>query len=197
MRSKYSMNLNIALTALFAAIVFVLSLVGGMIKIGAFSITIVLIPIIIGGIYIGPAAGALLGFIFGLTVFLTDADAAYLMTVNRFYTFVGCVVRATLAGWIPALFYRLIYKKAKNPFAASIVASVTGPIVNTGLFALCLVTMFGGLYEADASAAGQSVVLYVLLGMLTVNFLIEFISTVVLCPAISVPLLKLKERMEK
>ena len=56
--------------------------------------------------------------------------------------------------------------------------------------------MFGGLYEADASAAGQSVVLYVLLGMLTVNFLIEFISTVVLCPAISVPLLKLKERME-
>ena len=197
MRSKYSKNLNIALTALFAAIVFVLSLVGGMIKIGAFSITIVLIPIIIGGIYIGPAAGALLGFIFGLTVFLTDADAAYLMTVNRFYTFVGCVVRATLAGWIPALLYRLIYKKSKKPFAASIVASVTGPIVNTGLFALCLVTMFGGQYEADASAAGQSVVLYVLLGMLTVNFLIEFISTVVLCPAISVPLLKLKERMEK
>jgi ferrous iron transport protein B len=54
--------------ALFTAIVVVLQYLGSFIRFGTFSISLVLIPIVVGAALYGPAAGAWLGFVFGVTL---------------------------------------------------------------------------------------------------------------------------------
>lgn len=65
MKLKNDKTLKIALTAVFACIVFVLSSFGSFVRIGTVSIALTMIPIVLGGIYIGPWAGAFLGTILG------------------------------------------------------------------------------------------------------------------------------------
>ena len=57
--------------ALFTAIVVVLQLIGSGIKLGPFSISLVLVPIVVGAALYGKSAGAWLGFVFGFVVLLT------------------------------------------------------------------------------------------------------------------------------
>ena len=73
--------------ALFTAIVVVLQLVGAFIRFGPFSISLVLVPIVVGAALYGPAAGAWLGLVFGLVV-LISGDAAAFLAVNPLGTVV-------------------------------------------------------------------------------------------------------------
>ncbi|MCD7873086.1 MAG: energy-coupled thiamine transporter ThiT, partial [Clostridiales bacterium] len=72
---------------LFTAIVVVLQLLGSFIKFGTFSISLVLIPIVVGTALYGIGAGAWLGLAFGVTV-LISGDAAAFLTVNVIGTIV-------------------------------------------------------------------------------------------------------------
>ena len=67
--------------ALFTAIVVVLQLLGSFIRFGTFSISLVLVPIVIGAVLYGPWAGAFLGAVFGLVVLLSGDAAAYRLVV--------------------------------------------------------------------------------------------------------------------
>ncbi len=60
---------------LLTAIVVVLQSLAVGIKFGPFSVTFVLIPIVVGAALYGWIAGAWLGFIFGAIVLFTDAGA--------------------------------------------------------------------------------------------------------------------------
>ena len=64
-RKKVSAQ-KIVYTAIFVALVVILQFAGSYIKIGPISISLVLIPIVLGGILLGPLVGLLLGFTFGL-----------------------------------------------------------------------------------------------------------------------------------
>ena len=52
------------------ALVIVLQLLV-VIKLGAFNISVVMMPIVVGAALLGPSAGAWLGFVFGVTVLLS------------------------------------------------------------------------------------------------------------------------------
>ena len=52
--------------AMLVALVAVLQIFGGFFKIGTFSLSLVLIPIVIGSIVLGAKGGAILGGVFGL-----------------------------------------------------------------------------------------------------------------------------------
>ena len=57
--------------ALLMAMVVVMQFVSGMIPpVGGFSISLVLIPVVLGAAVFGPSAGALLGGTFGVIVFI-------------------------------------------------------------------------------------------------------------------------------
>ena len=60
--------------SLFAAIIVVMSSVPflGYIPLGIIRATTIHIPVIIGSLLLGPRAGAVLGFVFGLTSFLSN-----------------------------------------------------------------------------------------------------------------------------
>ena len=74
---------TLTLGAILTALVIVLQLMGSFIRFGMFSVSLVLIPIVIGAALCGKYIGAWLGFVFGLTV-LMSGDAASFMGIDVF-----------------------------------------------------------------------------------------------------------------
>ncbi len=69
-------------TALFTAIVAVLQFAGAFIRFGTFSISLVLMPIVVGAAMFGVMSGAWLGFVFGAVVlFLGVAPPGFAVIV--------------------------------------------------------------------------------------------------------------------
>lgn len=168
--------------AIFTAIVVVLQLLGSFIRFGPFSISLVLIPIVVGAAMYGTAAGAWLGFIFGLVVLLSG-DAAAFLGVNALGTIITVIAKGTLAGLCAGLVFRALTKK--NTYVAVIASAIVCPVVNTGVFLLgCLLffmeTINGWAAEAHFANAGA----YMIVGLVGLNFVFELLVNVVLSPVI-------------
>lgn len=168
--------------AIFTAIVVVLQLLGSFIRFGPFSISLVLIPIVVGAAMYGVAAGAWLGFIFGLVVLLSG-DAAAFLGVNALGTIVTVIAKGTLAGLCAGLVYRALEKT--NTYVAVIASAIVCPVVNTGVFLIgCLLffmeTITGWAAEAGFPNAGA----YMIVGLVGLNFVFELLVNVVLSPVI-------------
>ena len=67
--------------AVLLALVIVLQLIGGYLKIGATSLSFVLVPIVLGGLLFGAWAGAFLGFAFGFITLMFGITGADYFTV--------------------------------------------------------------------------------------------------------------------
>lgn len=61
---------NITFLAVLLALVIVLQIFGGYIKIGPVNFTLTLVPIVLGAVMLGPLAGLILGFAFGLVTLI-------------------------------------------------------------------------------------------------------------------------------
>lgn len=169
--------------AIFTAIVVVLQLVAALVgHVGIFSITLVLVPMVVGAALYGPGAGAWLGFVFGVVVLLSG-DAGPFLAVNVLGTIVTVLAKGTLAGWLSGLVYRLFQKK--RTMLAVTAAAVACPVVNTGIFLLgCLVFFLPTIREWASSFGYENVGRYMVLGLVGVNFLIEILINIVLSPVI-------------
>lgn len=167
---------------LMTAIVIVLQLVGGAIRFGTFSISLVLLPIVVGAALYGAGAGAWLGFIFGAAV-LFSGDAAAFLAVNAPGAVILCLAKGTLAGLFAGLVYKLAEKKSK--ILGTALAAVTAPVVNTGIFLLGCWAFFLDTVKGWAAAAGvENVGIYMLVGFVGINFVIELAVNVLLCPVV-------------
>ena len=173
--------------AMLAAIVVALQMICTFIKFGPFSITLALFPISVGAAIYGWRCGAFLGFVFSAVVYITGLmglDGGFvnmMMNYNAIGTTVLCLLKGTVAGAIAGLVYRPIAKKL--PTLASILASILTPIVNTGLFALGIMTIFYGFLSANAGGEAPLAVLF--LGWIGVNFIVEFATNMVLGTALT------------
>ena len=67
-------------------------------------------------------------------------------------------------------------------FVATVVAALSAPVVNTGLFIVGMVLLFKDILFAWAG--DTNIVLYVLVGLAGLNFAVEFIINTVLSPAV-------------
>lgn len=177
--------------ALLAALVIVLQLLGGMIPpVGGFSISLVLIPIVLGAAAYGPAAGALLGGAFGAIVFInsvTGADGGGHMVfeANPVLCFIVVMGKGILAGLCSGLVYRAM-KNANLPgYSAMLCAAIVCPVVNTGIFISCMLCFFKDVLSAWMSGwtGGGTLVAYILSGIVLVNFVPELIINIVFSPA--------------
>lgn len=168
---------------LFTAIVVVLQLLGSFIRFGAFSVSLVLVPIVIGAALYGTSVGAWLGFVFGLTV-LISGDAAAFFAVNPLGAVIVCLIKGLLAGLCAGLVYKAI--ENKNITVAVAVSAVVCPIVNTGVFLLGCSLFFMETIAgwAEALGFGSNVVSYMIVGLVGVNFLLEVLVNVILSPVI-------------
>ena len=180
--------------AIFTAIVVVLQLIASFVKFGFFTQSLVLIPIVIGTAIYGIKAGAWLGFVFGVVVLIaciTGADqGGYLMWgVNPAVTALICVGKGVACGALAGLTYQLLHHK--NQILATVAAAVVCPVVNTGLFCLGAVAVFKPLllewaagWAAQNGMEAVSLVTYVFLGLIGINFLVELLINVVLSPVV-------------
>lgn len=158
--------------AIFTAIVAVLQLMGVAIRFGAFAVSMVGVPVILGGALMGPLAGAWLGLVFGITV-LISGDAALFFAWDPVATVVIVLLKGTLAGLAAAALYRLIEKK--NGFLAVLAAAVAYPVVNTGVFFLgCMLCFLDDCVQFAASlgviGSGPAVIMSFFIGF---NFFFE------------------------
>lgn len=184
--------------ALLIALVVVMQSISAIIPpVSGFSISLVLIPIVLGAALYGPGAGALLGAAFGVIVFIncvTGADAGGQM-VFQADPLLCCLVvigKGTLAGLASGGVFKLFGKK--NPYVAMILAAIVCPVVNTGVFVACMLLLFRQVLSAWAG--GTDLVTYIFSGLLLFNFVPELIINVVFSP-VSARILQLVKKNEK
>ena len=167
---------------LFTAIVVVLQFLGGGIKFGMFSISLVLVPIVVGSAVYGWKSGAWLGFAFGAAVLLSG-DAAAFLVVNPLATVFVVLVKGIACGLVAGLLFHLL--ETVNRTLAVFSAAVICPIVNTGVFLLgCKFFFLETVSEWGAALGYENVAAYMFLGLAGVNFLIELCVNVLLAPVI-------------
>lgn len=174
---------TLVLGAVFTALVAVLQYMGAFVRFGPFSISLVLMPVVIGAALCGRGLGAWLGLVFGVIVLLSG-DAAPFMAVNPLGTIITVLVKGTACGFGAGIAYSLLQKY--NTTLAVAVSAVVCPVINTGIFLIgCLLffmdTISGWAMEAGL---GGSVAHYMIFGLVGINFIIELGVNLVLCPII-------------
>ena len=164
---------------LLTAIVVVLQLVSMALRFGMFSITLTLVPIVVGAALYNWKAGAWLGLVFGGAVLITG-DAAAFLQINAIGTIITVLVKGAMAGLVAGLVYHLISKK--NQIAGVIAAAIAAPLVNTGIFLLGSAVFF--LDTITMWAGDTNVFVYMLVGLVGFNFFIELGINIILNPTI-------------
>lgn len=171
--------------AILTAIIVVLQIVASFVKFGPFSITLALAPIIIGAALYGSKAGAYLGGVFGLVVWIAcvlgwDYGGNVLWTARPLVTFLLCLVKGALAGLAAGAVFRAVSKRRAMP--AAILSGIVCPVVNTGIFLLGLSLCY---YETlVAWAGGTALVYYVITVLVGINFVLELVINMVLSSVI-------------
>lgn len=172
--------------ALLMAMVIVLQFLGSMIPPigGTVSISLVLIPIIVGAAVYGPSAGAILGATFATVTLInciTGADPGGAMVFQASPVLCILVVggKSVLCGLAAGWIYKVISKK--NAYVAMLCAAIICPIVNTGVFVTCMLLFFKPVL--NVWAGGTDVMAYVLTGLVLCNFVPEMLLNIIFSPA--------------
>ncbi|MBQ4090751.1 MAG: ECF transporter S component [Clostridia bacterium] len=198
--SNKQKTLKIVQLALLTALIVVLQWFGSFLTgITGLPMSLVLIPIVIGAFLLGPKEGAFLGIMFGIMTIVmgfTGMDAFTAILFNNFgiwkciATIAICLVKAGLAGFGAGLVYKLLNKAFKGKYIvlSTVLASVTAPIINTGIFVLGMLLFFfndmGAIQNALGITETASAVYFIFIGLAGINFVVEFLINLVVSPAI-------------
>ena len=191
--------------ALMAAIVVLLANTPlGMIQLPVIKATTVHIPVIIGAILLGPAAGAILGGVFGICSMISNTTAPTLLSFafspflssdiagifKALWISIGCrILIGVAAGWL-----WIALKKLKvNPWIALPVTGFVGSMVNT-------VSVMGSIYillasqYAEAKSVAIDAVWGLIMGTVTASGIPEAIAAAILVTALGKALLLFWQR---
>ena len=170
---------EIAALGMLTAVVVVLQLLGAFIRFGTFSISLVLVPIVIGAVLYGCGAGAWLGFVFGMVVLLSG-DAAPFLAVTVPGTMITVLTKGICAGIAAGLVNAAV--KRKDETLGAVLAALVCPIVNTGIFLIGCRVFF---WETIVEWAGNgNAVVFLFVGLVGLNFVFELAFNILLAPII-------------
>lgn len=176
--NKKSKSRKITGIAIFVALEIVLSFISNYVQTGQVNLNLALIPIIVGACAYGAVCGMLLGILNGIITLTAPATLGFFFVFNPVATVFLCLLKTGLAGLICG-FISKAFKK--HTLIGAILSSAVVPIVNTGLFILGVFAFFTDAY---ATLTDSNVYEYVLVSVLSLNFVIEFIVCAVISPAI-------------
>ena len=167
MKKQTQKTRAIALMGILSALLLIMAFTPlGYLKVGAISISLLLIPVALGAIALGPVAGALLGTLFGITSFVqcfgADAFGTFIFELNPFFCFVMCIVARALAGFLAGLIGKLIFNRFSNSAGQFIGCAITGlcaALFNTILFMGCLITFFWNNTKFIAAFVGVNAII--------------------------------------
>lgn len=125
--------------ALLVAIILLMAFTPiGYIKTAGLEITLIVVPVAVGAVTLGPAAGAILGGVFGITSFIQcfgmSQFGTLLLGINPFFTFLVCVPTRILMGWLTGVIYHGLRKTGLPSTASVTIAEPLLPVVKHDLF---------------------------------------------------------------
>ena len=182
---------------ILSALVILLQVVLGAVKLGPVSVTFTLVPITLGAMILGETAGIVLGAVFGIVVIVMGLNGAdgftfLLLSEQPVFTVLICLVKGVAAGFVPGLVYKLVKgdgrPESTRGIVASFAAAVTAPIANTGLFILGGLLLVGDTLTANFGTfgwSGDSLLLFLIIGCAGFNFLAELAINVVVAPVLN------------
>ena len=163
----------------------------GYIKTLGLEISLIVIPVTIGAILLGPAGGAVLGGVFGITSFIQcfgmSAFGAVLLSINPGSTFILCIIPRILMGWVTGLVYVNIRKHDRKGYASHMITCLVGPLSNTIFFMSALLLFFYNTeyIQGVATELGTNNILAFAIAFVGINGLVEAIACLVIGSAIS------------
>ena len=126
-----------------AAIAAVLQFVGSAIRFGPFSVSLVLIPIVLGAALYGWGMGCWLGLVFGAVVLLSG-DAGLFLAADPGGAIVTVLSKGIACGAAAGLCGRCLHPR----YPTILLSALAAPLVNTGVVLLgcpCTLVITGGL----------------------------------------------------
>lgn len=191
-QSEFSTRYLVELALLGAVVLLMAFTPIGYIKTFGFEITLIVVPVAVGAVVLGPAAGAVLGGVFGVTSFVQcfgmSAFGAFLLGVNPVYTFLVCVPTRILEGFLTGWLYQGLRQTRLNPNASIALASLCCPLLNTIFFMGMLVMLFADTMRGEPF--GMTRVLPFVIGFVGVNGVVEALACFVLGTGVSAALKK-------
>ncbi len=181
---KFDRNktVRLATAGILTAIVMVFQFIGASIKFGTFSVSLVLIPIVIGAALCGKSISTWLGFVFSVVVILSG-DASVFLAINPIGTIITVIVKGTLAGFIGGFAFELL--KKINTYFAVIVSAILVPVTNTGVFLMgCRLFFFDTIKEWGTGLGFENAFTYMIVGLVGMNFIFELVINIVLSPSV-------------
>lgn len=175
--------------ALLVAIIILMAFTPiGYIKMPGLEITLIVVPVAVGAVLMGPVGGAILGGVFGITSFIQcfgmSPFGAALLQINPILTFFVCVPTRILAGWIAGLVFAAMKKGKHTRRASYYAANLACPVCNTLFFMSMLCICFFQTDFIQGLAGGANVLAFVV-AFVGVNGLIEAVACFVVGSAIS------------
>jgi len=149
------------------------------------------VPVIIGAIVMGPAAGTALGAVFGLLSFWEcfgkSQFGATLLAIQPFLTFLVCVPTRALMGLCCGWIFKGLRKidRTKGQIPAFAAASLLGALLNTVFFMGALVLCFYHTDFIQSLAAGLPNVLAFVVAFVGTQGLLEALICAVAGTAVS------------
>lgn len=204
---------NLVLTALLTAIVVILQFAGASIRLGMFSVSLVLIPIVIGAAKCGVLAGGWLGLVFGVVVLLSG-DAAPFMAISIPGTIITVLLKGIACGLAAGGVYKLVHRYMKyrskrkieyftkkeiicencqesmynyvsrnSTYVAVLASAIVCPVVNTGIFLLGCLVFF---FDAimPKDANTFEIFKFMIISLVGWNFLFEMAFNIFLSPIV-------------
>ena len=167
---------NMPFIAILASIEIVLQFIGNVIQLGPVSLNLSLVPITLGAIIFGPWVGLFLGIINALFVLLAPSTMIF-YNISVWGTLITVLVKSSLAGFLGGLIYMLLNRW--NNLMATIITSISVPVINTGLFVIFALIFFRPLL-ADNVGTYANIYEFLLIGMIGWNFIFEVSLSIVL-----------------
>ena len=172
--------------AVLVALTVVLQLLCSVMTIGPVTITLSLVPVVIGAALFGVSGGAILGFVLGLVNFIasfSNGVLLFLFQSSPVLYILTCFGKTVAAGAVAGLLYKVL--RERHPYIGVTLAALSAPVVNTGIFFVMMALFFRDAIRESCGLEGGNVVAFIITGFIGINFLIEFALTTVLCPAIA------------
>lgn len=209
MQTKKRDTRYMAMLAMLCGVLLAMGMTGiGFIQLPVIKATTMHIPVILGAVLLGPAAGGVLGGLFGLCSIWVNTTTPSLLSfafspfmttegltgvVKSVWIALACrVLFGLIAGWL----WRLAQKIWKQDYVALPVTAAVASILHTLLVMGSIYLLLAQQYAAAKNVA-ISAVFGLVMGTVTASGIPEAIIAAVLVTVIGKPLLHLMARMKK
>ncbi|MBQ9542237.1 ECF transporter S component [Ruminococcus sp.] len=193
--TRNSKTKDLVLMGVMTAIIFIMGLTPiGYVKTGTLSIALITIPVAIAAYALGPVGGTLAGLSFGITstimAFTQPSPMMVALTsISAFKVAALCLVPRILVGFCAGMIAKLV-KTLRVP--SPVGGALTGfsvAFLNTVFFMSSLVGLFGNSDYVKDMKGEKNLVLFII-AIVTVNVVIEWVSSTVITSAVAGALTK-------